>query len=374
MNKPQISSAEAADILAANKVSDKIAIIGIRGYYLDSFGKRGENDRNVYDDVILIISARKFETFRANADPSVYRKGIATMKTGVHRYYKGKHKNRYWALRLVGEQVPVTRDGQGSSIGVALNIHKGGNRTTGSEGCQTLMPADWDDFIEIVYDEMEFYGQKTVPYVLIDEKERRAGKFKMPHILAKELTLDDREIDNLLIRFDKDELAAKQQVDTLQNPVTLPANTLPTPKAENQPQLSSVAPLQPVQEIFNETAESLALPSLGGYIEKAQETVSKAQGTIGGAINTATQIKDVIDMLNSHKDSKKSFWTVITQTIFHVFWAIIAFFIGLPREVWIVVTVIVAAVALIYLYRQISLGKIRETARLKVLDLAEYLK
>lgn len=246
MDKPRISSEEAKQILASNNVTDKVAIIGIRGYYLDSYGKRGENDRGVYDDAIIIISARKFETFRANTDPSVYRKGIATLATGVHRYYKGKHKNRYWALRLVGERAPVTRDGQGASIGIALNIHKGGTRTTGSEGCQTLRPDDWDDFIEIVYDEMAFYGQKTIPYVLIDEKQRRAGLFKMPSVAVK-------EIENLADEILEIEPAAENQAEKLPQPIInqTPAfepSFNPSAPEFAQPQTSGASTLQPVQK------------------------------------------------------------------------------------------------------------------------------
>lgn len=352
MTKPQITRTEAEEIIKANRVSDRVILIGIRGYYLDTFGRRGENDRGVYDDAILLISPRRFETFRANTDPSIYRKGIATMKTGVHRYYKGKHKNRYWALRLVGEQVPVTRDGEsGDRVGIALNIHQGGWRTTGSEGCQTLMPNDWDDFIELVYDEMDFYGQTTIPYVLIEEKERRAGKFKMPHILS----LETQEIDNLLIRFDKqDESVA--QVDNLQIPTEKTAVIPPTPNFESQPQDSDVSAVtQPIQNILDEAAESV--PSFGGY---------KLPETIGKAIETGNQVKEVIDLIKSGKDGKKSLWTYISQVFFQVLWAIVAFFVGLPREIWIVIAVIVAVFAFYYLYRQIALGKIRETVGVQI--------
>jgi hypothetical protein len=34
--------------------------------------------------------------------------------------------------------------------------------------------------------------------------------------------------------------------------------------------------------------------------------------------------------------------------------------VGVPREVWLVVAVIAALLMLMYLYRQIALGKIRE--------------
>ncbi|MBK8810693.1 MAG: hypothetical protein IPN69_08170 [Acidobacteria bacterium] len=172
--RPKIARQDVERILAKRGVQDPVALVGIRGYYLDSKGKPGTNDRGIYDDAIILITPKICITFLANTDPSIFRPGIATMRPGVHRYYKGKHKQRYWALRLVGETVPVTRDGQtGTKTGIALNIHKGCFRTTGSEGCQTIHPQYWDEFIELVYDAMDDYGQTTVPYCLVEEVERR---------------------------------------------------------------------------------------------------------------------------------------------------------------------------------------------------------
>ncbi len=352
---PQISKAESLEILAANKVTDKVCIIGIRGYYLDSMGKRGENDRNVYDDCIIVISPRRFEAFQANTDPSIYKKGVATMVVGVHRYCKGKHKNRYWALRLVGERVAVTRDGQGASIGVALNIHKGGRRTTGSLGCQTLQPNDWDDFIELVYDEMDFYAQKTSPYVLIDEKDRRAGKFKMPH-LENLNNISDEEIDDLL-----DSVSAIE-------PQTSDVQQLPAPTVEKPPD-SANAPQNATQLPITEDAETADKLDVGGYVEKAQEAAAKATG----AIETIQIFKDALDE-TPRSDSRKSLWSTIGNTLYQTLWAILAFFIGLPVEVWLVVAIVAAIVGVMYLYRQNSLGKIRETARLKFLEIAAIFK
>lgn len=356
--KPQITKDESREIKAANKVIDEVVLIGIRGYYLDTFGKRGENDRNVYDDVILLLSPRRFKAFRANTDPSVYRAGIATMKTGVHRYYKGKHKKRYWALRLVGEQVPVSRDGQnGTKVGIALNIHKGGNRTTGSEGCQTLMPNDWDEFIELVYEEMEHYDQANIPYILIEEKDRRRGAFKMPTVVkAPVVEKGDEDILGNQVQHSQTELPSVIQSNTNQNNS---ANS-----AINNP--------NQVQSATNQNAGTNF--DFGGYINKAQETFSEAQGTAENAAQTYDQLQSVINTISNRKDSVKSLWTLVCQLVLQPLWALLAFFLAIPTEMWIVVAIIAGIVALLYLHRQNSLGKVREMARLKVLDLAELLK
>lgn len=153
------------------KVSDPVMIVGVRGYYEDSMGKPGQNDRGIYDDAIFVIGPGVFRSFNANTDPSIHRRGIAVLKPGVHPYKKGMHKGKYWALRpaTAGEKLPVTRDGiEVPWPGVAINIHKGGKNSTSSEGCQTLYPNQWQEFIGLVYDLMARHKQPVVPYVLVE--------------------------------------------------------------------------------------------------------------------------------------------------------------------------------------------------------------
>lgn len=172
--RPQLPESRARELLRANGVTANIAILGIRGYYLNSMGGPG-NQRGLYDDALFIVGPRCFKGFNANTDPSIRRPGIATLKPGVHPYKRGKHGisrpgGGYPALRpaTLGERLPVTRDGvDGTQYGVALNIHKGSRTTTSSEGCQTIHPDQWPEFIGTVYALMDAFDADVIQYCLI---------------------------------------------------------------------------------------------------------------------------------------------------------------------------------------------------------------
>ena len=177
-SRPQQAKSKTQALLTKARVDDAVALVGIRGYYRDSMGEVGKNDRGIYDDALFLVSPNAYATFNANTDPSIRRAGIAVLKPGVHRYRKGKHGlskpgGGYPALRPANpdESLPVTRDGQGDSMGIAINIHRGGYNSTSSEGCQTIYPSQWESFISLVYSEMDRAGQKTIPYLLVEEEE-----------------------------------------------------------------------------------------------------------------------------------------------------------------------------------------------------------
>jgi len=175
-SKPQAKAAEITKrIPKAIAEQYPVILVGVRGYYRDTMGIAGRNDRGIYDDAIFVIAPDCFASFNANTDPSAhYKKGVSVLNLGVHLYKKGKHKinspNGYAAFRPAtkDEGLPVTRDGQGQSIGYAINIHRGGNSGTSSLGCQTIPPAQWDAFKSLVYALMDKYGQKVIPYVLTE--------------------------------------------------------------------------------------------------------------------------------------------------------------------------------------------------------------
>lgn len=174
MNRPKISLQEVLKRMP-EEVLEEVFLVGFRGYYQDSMGVPGQNDRGIYDDCICLIGPNHFATYNANTDPSVFRKGIATLLPGRHLYKKGKHGiskpgGGYPAFRPAtdGETLPVTRDGQhGISQGIAINIHKGGYNSTSSEGCQTIHPDQWQEFQPTTYKLMEQFGQRFIPYYLV---------------------------------------------------------------------------------------------------------------------------------------------------------------------------------------------------------------
>lgn len=172
-SRPRASKADiTAKIPPATAAAYPVMLVGVRAYYRDTMGASGKNDRGIYDDAIFIIAPDTFAAYNANTDPSLYRKGIASLKLGVHLYRKGKHKinspNGYPAFRPAtkDEGLPVTRDAQGDSIGYAINIHRGGWNSTSSLGCQTIPPDQWESFRSTVYMLMDRYNQKTIPYIL----------------------------------------------------------------------------------------------------------------------------------------------------------------------------------------------------------------
>lgn len=184
--RPKISKEDSIKI-ATHYLGSKLPpllLIGIRGYYLNSMGEPNVNDFNLYDDACVILGEKVYKTFNFNTDPSFVKrksdgKPLAVLNKGVYKFYRGKHQNKYNALRAYPEGVvlPCTRDGKPSTCSF-VNIHKGGETpssagVTWSEGCQTVPKRQWADFIETVYLHMSRHNLSTIDYILLDEQDRK---------------------------------------------------------------------------------------------------------------------------------------------------------------------------------------------------------
>ena len=187
--KPRMSSTNLRKLIEPfqiNRTKYPLVVIGIRGYYRNGLGEDNVNDRGIYDDALFIDTLQVTASFNANTDPSYVRKGagkgstkgMATLKPGLWMVHKfGLHRQKYLALVQRMGAVTVVRDGNpdyedtGKDFGI--NIHKGGLKSTSSEGCQTIYPPQWDSFIALAKDQaVRYFGEQwnkiVIPYVLIE--------------------------------------------------------------------------------------------------------------------------------------------------------------------------------------------------------------
>jgi lysozyme len=192
-SRPRLSLSELLAMVAPlglTPASDPVFVVGVRGYYADTMGAPGRNDRGLYDDALFLVSPSLFAAYNGNTDPSRTRagsgtgaaKGMATLKPGLWRVHRfDKHKGQYQALCQRAGPVTVTRDGAAGDYAdtgmFGINIHRGGHGTTSSEGCQTIPPGQWDSFIASAVDQAKrYHGDKwsrtTIPYALIDPARR----------------------------------------------------------------------------------------------------------------------------------------------------------------------------------------------------------
>ncbi len=171
-------------MIPAGRQNDAVALLAVRGYYEDSFGVSGSNDRGFYDDALFVIEPEHIHNFNANTDPSIQRNGIATLVAPQAVLYKpGYHGFQsaygHQAFRQASP-VTVSRDGGGeqSDRGRSpfwINLHRGGNTRTSSEGCQTIPPSQWPEFKPLIDGLLRQYGQEDFYYLLITQDQLEAA-------------------------------------------------------------------------------------------------------------------------------------------------------------------------------------------------------
>lgn len=183
---------EILNIAGAAGITEKCFLIGIRGY-------QGKNTRGGYDDAAVLVGPGYFNCFNFNTDPTRNRpghgtggsKGIASLKPGLYRVHvRDIHGGSVPHRALCERKGPVTvlRDADSSvpekSIvmldGIrcyedrgdfGINIHRGGENSTSSLGCQTIPPSQWKEFFTVAVErEMDETKQMIMPYYLFERK------------------------------------------------------------------------------------------------------------------------------------------------------------------------------------------------------------
>jgi hypothetical protein len=190
--KPRLSTSDLHQRLepfAIDRAKHPLLVVGIRGYYLNTMGVKGRNDRGIYDDALFIDAPSVTAAYNGNTDPSAYRtgkgrgagKGMACLDPGawfVHRFaiHAANKPSAHLALCQREGEVTVTRDGTPpyKDTGMfGVNIHRGRPNSTSSLGCQTVHPGQWDSFIALAIDQAKrHFGpewrKSVIPYVLLE--------------------------------------------------------------------------------------------------------------------------------------------------------------------------------------------------------------
>ncbi len=151
-----------------------VKVLFVRGYYLNSMGVKGKNDRAIYDDAVFVVSPEGVQSFNGNSDPASYRKRIATIKEdqainykpGLHGY--SRKGGAYPAFRQ-NKNCTVIRDGVGLDTGMFhVNLHRGGINNTSSAGCLTIPKHQWGEFYSLVNGLLKKHNQKDFYVTLLE--------------------------------------------------------------------------------------------------------------------------------------------------------------------------------------------------------------
>lgn len=178
------------DLIPQDRRKDAVALVAVRGYYLQTMGNESTNDRGIYDDAIFVIEPQNVHNFNGNTDPGKFSRGIARLKSRqAVRYVPGLHgfssKNGPYPAFRQDSNVTVIRDETGDDTDSEakrfwINLHRGGNTTTSSLGCQTVPPHQWNEFKNLVDGLLKKYGQDTFYYLLVEREDVPEEENAMP--------------------------------------------------------------------------------------------------------------------------------------------------------------------------------------------------
>lgn len=128
---------------------------------------------------------------------------------------------------------------------------------------------------------------------------------------------------------------------------------IPTTNPNDQPNSSHAS--HPLPRVAP-ADRSIEAETEATYLDRIQEKVDSIA-------EKYDQVEEIVTTVIRRRDAAKSLWTTVVGAVSQAAWALFGLIAGVPREVWLVVAVIAAALMLAYLYRQITLGKIREESQ-----------
>lgn len=118
---------------------------------------------------------------------------------------------------------------------------------------------------------------------------------------------------------------------------------------------------EPKQELPQfPAASSHSVPQAQPPLADRPTTYERISETLTNATAELDRVDRVADVVTRRSDAAKSLWATIAGTLWQAAWAVFGFAAGLPRLVWITVAAIAGVLVLAYIYRQITLGRIRE--------------
>ncbi|APG95420.1 lysozyme [Sinorhizobium americanum] len=180
------------DLIPEEGRDDAVAVVAVRGYYLNTMGKEGANDRGVYDDAIFVVEPGGVHNFNGNTDPGRFARGIAKLKSRqAIRYRPGPHgfsrKNGPYPAFRQDSNCAVIRDETGEDTDSPagrfwINLHRGGITSTSSLGCQTVPPHQWNEFKTLVDGLLKKHGQESFYYLLVDQEDVPQEETTVPAI------------------------------------------------------------------------------------------------------------------------------------------------------------------------------------------------
>ncbi|HMJ07625.1 MAG TPA: chitosanase [Pyrinomonadaceae bacterium] len=92
------------------------------------------------------------------------------------------------------------------------------------------------------------------------------------------------------------------------------------------------------------------------------DILDRVEKSVNRAAREYDRVDAIVQTIVTRKDAAKSLWATIVGTVWQTVWALVGFVYDIPRPIWLAAAVLTGALALAYLYRQITLAKIREHA------------